>query len=305
MQLKTLILTGLLGVLTACAPMHMPPLEPTLTPVTTLTLVQALTPTPSETATVVSEATATPTLVPSETPTRAPSETPTPEPTTTPTPAPTEAVWEIWFQGFSCEGLSDCSATFFDPLNSYLIYSDGSNLRPTTLKPDFEYRRPQLPANAPRPKDGSAYLPQSSQDGTRLLFLGYDHNLYMYDSATLSTTMIANGNQPAKLSIGPYCWRDNDTDVVFLAQDVDFFDREVMLVRFSVASAELEKLADVPGLRTRWTGNCSPQGTEMVISVPDYSHDLAGLYIINTYTGEARQILSQYVVADTVPLGVR
>ncbi len=54
MQLKTLILTSLLGVLTACAPMQLPTVEPTLTP------------TPSETATAVSEATAT--IIASETP---------------------------------------------------------------------------------------------------------------------------------------------------------------------------------------------------------------------------------------------
>ncbi|HSB01524.1 MAG TPA: hypothetical protein VLE49_12810, partial [Anaerolineales bacterium] len=60
----------------------------------------------------------------------------------------------------------------------------------------------------------------------------------------------------------------------------------------------LEARFSLPGLENSWFGDCSPDGNELVLSIPGNSNVTTnGLYLINRNTGHSRQILSGYSVS--------
>lgn len=290
MQLKTLILTGLLGVLTACAPMHMPTLEPTLTP------------TPSETATAEPTATEMPVT-----------ETSTPEPTATVEPTATEmpsstGLWRIWFEGFNCAGNSvvTCGDYWGASYSYFSIMSDGSGLESLGISalPGF----PKLPdwvALNPGEKTKRTYL---SPDGRWLAYTTADtqfsrvKQLYVADLANKIIYRVYTTSDEADTQerIGAVCWSPDSQKIWFTSavgyKNV-FYDLDFRVVNRDGSGLKIWFSDDYEnGILY---GVCSPDATEMVLvqrsSVDDYAQ---GLYRFSLLTGRKQQILSKYFIVE-------
>ncbi len=260
MQLKTLILTGLLGVLTACAPMQ------TQTP--TMDLPLTLAPTL--------------TVVPSETATMEPIVTAAPEPTATETPMPLGEVWEIWFVGYSCEGVAECGGIGPDTeFRTYSILSDGADLREISGGVAYTYT---MPSGLSLPIKPSIFSPPNlSPDKTKMTFLGFDGKLYIFDLITEQTLEIFNA-YPDYIVVAQ-CWSEDNDQIRFLVTWRGRVASEIpmpAMYSFRLSDQSIIEEFRLPDLKNIQYGDCAPNHQEMIFAIP-VDNELAGIYKLNMY----------------------
>ncbi len=252
-------------------------------------------------------ATDTPAPIATATPTRLPSPTETPRPTQTdtPTPAPTPQVWEIWFNGFSCKDLADCSIGpgMDDLYGNYSIKSDGSDLKELGTVSFLQFAA--WPPNAPTPSD--LVYPALSPDATRLLYTAKDGGLYSVDAITGESVFLYKP-EPLNLStdffsgFGAYCWAINGRSIRFFVVGRQNH-KPLPWVGYVIddQGANLRQVF-VSSLDFVFVGGdgCSPDGHKVIVGIyaPD-NGPASGLYVVDLTTGMSKQILANFHI-DTV-----
>jgi hypothetical protein len=247
-------------------------------------------------------------IVPTKT--NVPTLRPTFTPTTPiiPTPVSRPSVWQIWFRGFSCEGIELCEDAGEGPRpkSSYFsIHSDGTALKPVDIT---SIPTPQLPDGAPPLQDGFATIPQISPDQSTLVYgakVNGIHALYLVD---IQTGQAAKLYQTASIEdhlfwIGTACWSPDGQTIDFMLHSRAGMDNQPPnLYRINRDGSHLQELYTFPGLENAWFGNCSPDGQEIVLSLPGSPKvEENGLYLINRNTGQLKQILSGYSAVAVWP----
>lgn len=231
---------------------------------------------------------ATPTVVlPTLTPTPTPAPTDTPEPTTA-----TPQVWEIWFEGFSCEGSSICGPGPGLENKFYSIKSDGTDLK--QLDVDSFPSLPETPAGAPVMVTdiGLVSPPKLSRDGSRLMYFGQDLKLYVIDLVALDWKILFDSGLDQAL-VGPFCWSSDEQLVRFVEIWRSRELRAPIVHQVDADGQNRQQLFALSGLEGAWFGDCSPDGREIVMSVPS-QNAASGLYVVNLITGEWKPILPNY-----------
>lgn len=226
-----------------------------------------------------------------------PTETPVPPPDT---PQPTATiqpqVWEIWFSGYPCEDSLDCFPVPGLESKVYSINNDGTDLRELSIT-EFP-PTPALPEIAPSPEDISTLVapPQFSPDGSKLVYLGTDRKLYIADQATGQVISLFDA-RPDNAFAGPYCWEADGSRIRFLEMGRN--SNLIAPIMYSVKpdGSDLQRLFDLPGMKSIWFGVCSPNGHEMAVSIP-YGPDKeqVGLHIVNVHSGEVHHVLANFSV---------
>ena len=235
-------------------------------------------------------------------PTLAPSNTSTPQ--WIPTFTPSSSVWQIWFKGYSCEGMELCGEVGEGqhPKSSYFsINSDGADLKPLQIQ---AFPTPKFPENAPPLPDGFATVPQISPDQSKLTYAAKDgesYHLYIVDIPSGEATSLYQTEKiPDHLFwIGTACWaRDGKTIDFILHSRIGRDNQPPVLYRINKDGSNLQALFSFPGLENTWFGSCSPNGKELVLSIPGNTNSIEnGLYVINRISGHSKQILSNFFVS--------
>ena len=180
----------------------------------------------------------------------------------------------------------------------FSINSDGSNLKQLQIS---DFPTPDLPDNAPRLPDGFATVPQVSPDKSMLTYSARDgeyYRLYIVDSSSGKATKLY---QTEKIEdhlfwIGTACWTSGGETIEFLLHSrIGRDNRPPVLYTIDRDGNNLQVLFSLPGLENAWFGACSPDGKELVLSIPgNWNVTENGLYLINRNTGHQRQILSSF-----------
>jgi hypothetical protein len=225
-----------------------------------------------------------------------------------PTLIPTPAVWEIWFWGYSCEGLELCedAGEGQRPKSSYFsINSDGTALKPVDIS---SIPTPQIPADAPPLSDSFATVPQLSPDKSMLTYGAREDGIYSLYLVDTQTGELTNIYQTETIEdhlswIGTACWSPDGQTIDFLLHSrIGMDNQPPVLYRTNWDGSQLQALYSFPGLENAWFGNCSPDGQEMVLSLPGSPKiEENGLYLINRNTGQMKQILSGYSASRVWP----
>jgi Tol biopolymer transport system component len=238
---------------------------------------------------------ATPTAAPSALPTTPAPPTETPASEATPTATAEPEVWEIWFSGMSCEGLTFCEFGPGDKLSYYSIKSNGTELLPLDVSSFPPV--PEIPAGAP-PRIvsiGMVSPPKYSPDGKHLLYFGQDLKLYLLDLADGSWRVLIDTG-PEQALAGPYCWSTDGKQILFAKIRGPNFQTPVVF-SIDLASGNLTELFVLRGLEGASFGDCSPNGLEIVMQSNNRGEkEKSGLYIVNLQTGDRRQILKNFFV---------
>ena len=210
----------------------------------------------------------------------------------------TSSVWEIWFRGFSCEGMEICESGPNQTSQYFSINSDGTDLKPLQIS---AFPTPELPDNAPPLPDGFATVPQVSPDKSMLTYSARDgdyYSLYIVDiSSGEATPLYQKKKFPDHLFwIGTACWAPGGETIEFLLHSrIGRDNQPPVLYTLDRDGNNLEALFSLPGLENAWFGTCSPDGNELVLSIPGNRNvEENGLYVINRKTGHSRQILSSF-----------
>lgn len=224
-------------------------------------------------------------------------------PTPTSTFVPTPSIWQIWFRGYSCEGVELCGEVGEGqhPKSSYFsINSDGTALRP--VKISF-IPTPQLPTGAPPLPDGFSSVPQVSPNKSMLTYGTRENGvfgLYLVDTQTGETTKLYQTQTIDNhlFWIGTVCWSsDGDTIDFMLHSRVGMDNQPPVMYRITRDGSNIQALYSFPGLENAWFGACSPDGKEVALSIGGNTEiESNGLYLINRDTGQLRQILSSFFV---------
>ncbi len=270
------VLATLTLIVAACRPLDVPETPTVAVPSETPSPVP---PTETETAT----------LEPTATATAMPTETPEPTETAVPTETRTPEVWEIWFDGFSCEQLADCNIGPSAELKFYSIMNDGTGLRQLEIT-EFPLGV-VLPDNAPPLKKlGAIPPPLISPDNTSVIYIGDDGALNNVNMADGQATILYT---PTQERIGPYCWTPDGQGIKFLT----FANNLSAMFFVNREGKDIHPIADYQGLKNIDFGVCSPDYQEMAVSVL-YARDKTsvGLFVINMDNGELRQILTEFSV---------
>jgi Tol biopolymer transport system component len=223
-----------------------------------------------------------------------------------PTPIPTPSVWQIWFRGYSCEGMELCGEGQQPISSSYFsIHSDGTGLRPEQVP---ALPTPQLPDGAPSLSDGFSSVPQVSPDKTTLVYGAKEdliYGLYLVDIQTGQATKIYQTEtiEDHIFWIGTPCWSADGQTIDFMLHSRAGMDNQPpVMFRINRDGSHLQELYTFPGLENAWFGNCSPDGQEIVLSLPGSPrNEENGLYLINRNTGQFKQILSGYSAVAVWP----
>jgi Tol biopolymer transport system component len=230
-----------------------------------------------------------------------PTRIPSPVSTFTPTPS----IWQIWFRGYSCEGVPLCGEGQPPPSSYFSINSDGTALRPVEI---FSIPTPQLPADAPPLPDGFSSVPQVSPDKSMLTYGARENGvfcLYLVDTQTGETTKLYQTQtiEDHLFWIGTACWSsDGDTIDFMLHSRVGMDNQPPVMYRINRDGSNIQALYSFPGLENAWFGACSPDGKEVALSIGGNTEiESNGLYLINRDTGQLKQILSSFF-AITVEL---
>ena len=215
-----------------------------------------------------------------------------------PTLTQTPSVWPIWFRGFSCEGMEICESGPNQTSQYFSINSDGTDLKPLQIS---AFPSPELPDNAPPLPDGFATVPQVSPDKSMLTYSARDgdhYSLYIVDISSGEATALYQTKkiQDHLFWIGTACWTPNGETIQFLVHSRIGRDNQApVLYTIDRDGNNLQALFNLPGLENAWFGTCSPDGKELVLSIPgNWNVAENGLYLINRNTGHSRQILSSY-----------
>ena len=235
-------------------------------------------------------------IVPTKT--NVPTLSPTFTPTTPviPTPISTPSVWEIWFRGYSCEGMELCGEGQ-NPTSSYFsINSDGTELRQVEIS---SMPTPQLPDGAPPLPDGFSTVPQISPDESMLTYGARENEifgLYLVDIQTGQTTLLyeTEAIEDHLFWIGTACWSPDGQTIDFMLHSrAGMNNQPPVMYRINRDGSHLQALYSFPGLENAWFGNCSPDGQEIVLSIPGNTEIVTnGLYLINRNTGQMKQRFS-------------
>lgn len=203
--------------------------------------------------------------------------------------SPTPAIWQIWFRGFSCEGMELCELGPDQDLYYFSINSDGTDLRRLQIT---AFPTPLLPDGAPPLPVAFAATPQISPDGSTLTYSGKDgdnYKLYIIDIASGQATPLF---QTEKIEdhvfwIGTACWSPSGKTIEFLLHSRHGNENQPpILYTIDRDGRNLQTLFSLPGLENSWFGVCSPDGKELVLSIPGNSNVTEnGLYLINRNTG--------------------
>ncbi len=292
-RIFTLMLATLLLGLLGCQ--GTPP-TPTTTPPTTHT------PTAATTTTATAQP---PTVLPTRQPTPTSSPRPTRGPTSTPTPRPTPTAisgptWRILFRGFSCERRSPCSPFDDTQFKYYAINSDGTDLEQLQIS-SFP-PTPTVPEDAPTILLGR--FPRTSPDGSTLLYVSSDRNLYIVDKKNGEATLLSRSqdfaDDESHVEIGPACWSPEGTMIRFAVQKrKDNTRYPTLFYTVSRDGNNLQTLFTLPALKyMSAAGDCSPEGREMAIPIPQSpASEKAGLYVVDLDHGTYRQILYTYYIS--------
>ena len=252
----------------------------------------------SATAYSPTEPIATETAVPTKTYT--PTYTPLPTLAAQPIPtfAPTPFVWQIWFRGFSCEGIVFCDPGPSEVSYYFSINSDGTELKTLQIS---AFPTPQLPNDAPPLPVAFATVPQLSPDKSTLTYSARDgdnYSLYIVDIPTGKATRLYQTKkiQDHLFWLGTACWSSTGKTIEFLIHSRRGQENQPpVLYTIDRDGNNLQARFSLPGLENSWFGACSPDGNELVLSIPGNSNvPTNGLYLINRNTGHLRQILSGY-----------
>jgi hypothetical protein len=233
--------------------------------------------------------------------------TPSPVPTSTiqslQTFASPPSVWQIWFRGFSCEGVELCETGPNQISSYYSINSDGKDLKKLPIS---SFRSPQLPEGAPPLPDGFATVPQLSPDKSLLTYGARKderYSLYIVNILTGKATQLyqAEKTEDHIFWIGTACWAADGKTIDFMLHSrIGRDNQPPVLYRINMDGSKLQALFSFPGLENAWFGACSPDGRELVLSIPgNMNVSENGLYLIHRGTGQLNQILSSYF-ASTV-----
>ena len=208
------------------------------------------------------------------------------------------SVWQIWFRGFSCEGVEICESEPNQTSSYYSINSDGTDLKELSVS---SFRFPQLPEGAPPLPDGFAGVPQLSPDKTMLTYAARNEELYSLYIVNILTGRVTRLYQTEKIEdhlfwIGTACWAPDGKTIDFMLHSrIGRYNQPPMLTRINKDGSNLQALFSFPGLENAWFGACSPDGRELVLSIPGNTNiPENGLYLINRDTGQLNQILSSY-----------
>lgn len=130
----------------------------------------------------------------------------------------TSSVWQIWFRGFSCEGLELCELGPNQDLYYFSINSDGTELK--TL-PITAFPTPQLPHNAPPLPDAYAATPQLSPNQSMLTYSARDGEHYSLYIVAIPSGKATRLHQTEKIQdhifwIGTACWGPSGQTIEFL-----------------------------------------------------------------------------------------
>ena len=216
--------------------------------------------------------------------------------------------WQIWFRGYSCEGWDLCGegGEGQNPKSSYFsINSDGTALEPVEIS---SIPTPQLPDSVPPLPDGYATVPQVSPDKSMLTYGARENGifgLYLVDNQTghamklYQTETIENH----LFWIGTACWSPDGQSIDFMLHSRAGMDNQApVMYRIDWDGSHLQALYSFPGLENAWFGTCSPDGQEIVLSLPGSPKiEENGLYLINRTTGKMKQILSGYSAVTVWP----
>lgn len=222
------------------------------------------------------------------------------------TPSPTPSVWQIWFRGYSCEGMELCGEGQQPISSSYFsIQSDGTGLNPEQV---LTLPTPQLPDGAPPLPDGFSSVPQVSPDKSTLVYGAKENLIYglcLVDIQTGQATKIYQTEtiQNHLFWIGTPCWSADGQTIDFMLHSRAGMDNQPpVMYRINRDGSHIQALYSFPGLENAWFASCSPDGQEIVLSLPGIPrNEENGLYLINRNTGQFKQILSGYSAVAVWP----
>jgi hypothetical protein len=210
----------------------------------------------------------------------------------------TPSVWQIWFRGFSCEGLELCELGPNQDLHYFSINSDGTGLKTLSIT---SFPTPGLPDYAPPLPDGFATTPQLSPDKSMLTYSARDDDRYSLYTVAISSGKAIRLYQPEMIQnhifwIGTACWTPTGQTVEFLLHSRRGSENQPpVLYSIDLDGDHLQALFSFPGLENAWFGACSPDGEELVLTIPgNMNVEENGIYLINRNTGHIRQILSNF-----------
>jgi len=234
-------------------------------------------------------ATDTPAPMPTATSIAVPSPTETLQPMQKLTPLATAQIWEVWFDGFSCKDLFDCSPQPGIPYGIYSIMSDGSALKESALTA-------LPPAQSPTSPDGSASL-EVRDDG------GLYSVIRVSGQAVLLHKIEKDADWPAtSFGYGVYCWDADGTKIRFVvAGRWKYEPQPIVGYRVDRDGRNMQQLF-VSDLKLAGGNGCSPDGQKAVVAMhAQDDRENWGLYVIDLNTGKWKQILSYFNV-DTIRL---
>jgi hypothetical protein len=132
---------------------------------------------------------------------------------------PSPSIWEIWFRGFSCEGMEICESGPNQTSQYFSINSDGTDLKSLQIS---AFPTPELLDNAPPLPDGFASVPQISPDKSTLTYSARDgdnnYGLYIVDISSGEATLLYQTEkiQDYLFWIGTACWAPSGETIEFL-----------------------------------------------------------------------------------------
>jgi Tol biopolymer transport system component len=92
------------------------------------------------------------------------------------------------------------------------------------------------------------------------------------------------------------CWSPDGKTIDFMLHSrIGRDNQPPVLYRINKDGSNLQALFSFPGLENAWFGTCSPDGKELVLSIPGSTNSMEnGLYVINRISGHSKQILSNF-----------
>lgn len=212
--------------------------------------------------------------------------------------APTPSIWQIWFRGFSCEGMELCGEGAYPDSYYFSINSDGTELRRLEI---LSFPTPQIPDDAPPLPVAFATNPQISPDQSTLTYSAKDGDNYVLYTVDIVSGKATRLYETRKIQdyifwIGLACWSPTGQTIDFLLHSrYGNENQPPVLYTIDRNGQNIYERFELPGLENSWFGACSPDGTELVLSIPGNTTVAEnGLYVINRITGHSRQILSNF-----------
>lgn len=216
----------------------------------------------------------------------------------TATVIPTPSIWQIWFRGFSCEGMELCGEGPNQTLYYFSINSDGTELSRLEI---LSFPTPQIPKNAPPLPVAFATNPQISPDQATLTYSAKDGDNYVLYTVDIVSGKATRLYETRKIQdylfwIGLACWGPTGETIEFLLHSrLGNENQPPVLYTIDLDGNHLQALFSFPGLENAWFGACSPDRQELILTIPgNMKVEENGIYLINRNTGKVRQILSHF-----------